>query len=109
MELGFLWRTLTGTRPELELDGRVWFFREHLIQLTEAPGPKLPDTLQAYERAEEESRNALARVIERQRDWRRPEWSPFHRFSSSNRVGLLVWPPFWMAVGGVLVWLMIRG
>ncbi len=38
MELGFLWYTITGYRPEPQLEGCAWFFREHLSELTDALG-----------------------------------------------------------------------
>jgi hypothetical protein len=39
MELGFLWLSLTGERPSPELEGWVWFRRDHLSEIAEALGP----------------------------------------------------------------------
>jgi hypothetical protein len=60
-ELGFLWYTLTGDRPEPYLDGWAWFFRDHLAELTEALAPNFSRTKQQFERSQEESRQILAR------------------------------------------------
>jgi hypothetical protein len=48
MELGFLWRALTGDRPDPSLDGWVWFLRDHLAQLTEALGSNFEKTKAAF-------------------------------------------------------------
>ena|SRR5580692_5546399 len=54
LDLRFLWFTLTGDSPDPELEGWAWFFREHVAELTEALGPKFPQTKEEFERKQKE-------------------------------------------------------
>ena len=107
MELGFLWYALTGVRPEPQLDGWAFFFRQHLPKLSQALGPNLADTLRAYERAEQESRETLKRQQERMRQRRLTLYGRLRAFNMT-RAGLLLGPIIWMVAGGALVWLLSR-
>jgi hypothetical protein len=62
-ELGLLWYALTGQQPEPELDGWVWFLRDHLSELAEALGPELSQTKKEFQRRQEENREILARYM----------------------------------------------
>lgn len=95
MELGFLWYSLSGNRPEPELDGWAWFSRDHLPQLVDALGPGYPQTNQAYRQAEERSHEILAADRADQRSRRRPWEGPF-RWSIAGALiltaaALLLW------------------
>jgi hypothetical protein len=65
MELGFLWYAITGYRPEPELEGWAWFFRDHLAELEDALGPGFSQTKQQFDRRQEESREILRRHMPR--------------------------------------------
>jgi hypothetical protein len=98
MDLGFLWYTLTGYRPEPELEGWAWFVRDHLGELADALGPKLSQTKQQFERKQEESREILARY--------RPRLTPAGRIRhfKATPLGMMVMGPLgWIVAGGLIV------
>jgi len=63
MELGSLWYSLSGKRPNPQLEGWAWFFRDHLREISEALGPQYPATKQAWEKMIAERQEILARYV----------------------------------------------
>jgi len=58
-DLGLLWAALTGDSPGPELVGWAWFFRNHLVEITEALGPRLEETRISYEQKRASAQAAM--------------------------------------------------
>jgi hypothetical protein len=61
MNLSALWLCLAGERPTPELDGWVWFLRDHLGRITEALGTNFVATKLAFDQSLNETAAAVAR------------------------------------------------
>jgi len=95
MELGFLWMSLTGDRPNPQLDGWAWFLRDRLAQLTQALGPDFEKTKAGFEDRVRES----AEIAER-------HTAPLRR---SARLHTFLRGPLGWAVAAVLIiWIVVK-
>jgi len=63
MELGFLWLSLTGDRPNPQLEGWAWFLRDHVAQIAEALGPNFEKIRAAFDQREREGKESAERYI----------------------------------------------
>lgn len=103
-EAGFLWFALTGSRPDPELEGWAWFFREHADMFIEALGPRFEETKASYGQREKESLEILMR--------RRPSRTlvaRLVRFRSTTLVGSLLMGPFgWIVAVALAIWIAVR-
>lgn len=103
MELGFLWLTLTGDRPDPDLEGWAWFFREHLAELTDALGPRFAQTKLEYKRRDEEGRKLAARYIPAL-TWR----GRLNRFRATTPGMIVMGPLGWIVVAGWMAWEFVK-
>lgn len=103
-DAGFLWMTLTGNRPDPELEGWGWFFREHSDAFVQALGPRFDETKALYEEKEEEGRQIMMRHL--------PPRTLVARLlglRSTPLVGsLLMGPVGWLVALAILVWVILR-
>jgi len=97
--LGFLWYALTGDKPQPSLEGWAWFVRDHLAELAEALGPKLPQTKVEFERRQQESREILARHCPPATLAGR-----IRRFKATPAGAMLMGPGGWMVAAALIVW-----
>jgi hypothetical protein len=103
-EAGFLWFALTGVRPDPELEGWAWFFREHAESFAEALGPRFEETKGLYNVREKESVETLKRHLPP-----RTLVARLLRLRSTPLVGsLLMGPIGWVVAIALLVWLAVR-
>jgi hypothetical protein len=99
LNLRFLWFTLTGDLPDPELEGWAWFFREHAAELTEALGPKFPQTKEEFERKQRE------RIADSQNS--HPPLTLHGRISrfGATPLGMISLGPLgWMVAAALIVW-----
>jgi hypothetical protein len=101
MELGFLYAN-TGYRPEPQVEGWAWFFRDHLSELTDALGTAFAQTRKQFERKQQESLEILARhtpsvtLIVRLRRFR------------ATPSGMILMGPFgWIIAAGLIAFLLL--
>ena len=96
MELGFLWYSLSGNRPEPELDGWAWFSRDHLpASLWTHSDPDIPKPIKRTGRRKRQADEILAADRADQRSRRRP-WEGRSRWSIAGALiltaaALLLW------------------
>jgi hypothetical protein len=96
-ELGALWVALHSKRPDPELEGWAWFFREHLDEIARAVGPEFEQTKDAYA----EWKNQVAATVRRYR----PRLTLVGRLRSVPWGGeFLVGPLGWIVAGVLLLW-----
>lgn len=103
LDLGFLWLTLTGDRPDPELEGWAWFFREHLPELTDAVGPRFAQTKLEYERQQEESRKTAGGYVPAL-TWR----SRLNRFRATTPGMIVMGPLGWIVAAGWMAWGIVK-
>jgi hypothetical protein len=96
-EMGTLWLALKGERPQPQLDGWAWFFRDHLAEITEALGPQIKSTTAAFDRQEREARESSERIREHFRASVKPH--PLLRLKR-----LFLGPLGWLLAGALLIW-----
>jgi len=103
LNLRFLWFTLTGESPDPELEGWAWFFRGHVAELTEALGPKFPQTKQEFERKQkegiEDAERRLPPLTSRGR---------VRRFRATPLGMISLGPLGWMAAAALIVWQVMK-
>lgn len=98
-----LWAVLTGDPPEPELDGWVWFFRDHLAEIREALGPNLEKTRASYH---QEQASIQASITDYALQLRRP--AHFAAARSTRAFRLLMGPLGWLVAGGLAAWIALR-
>ena len=97
--VGLPWYTLTGHRPDPELEGWGWFFRDHIKELSDALGPKYADTKREFEKKQTESQETLERYFPH-RSRRR------HIQHQAKRV--LMGPAGWLVAAALIIWDLVK-
>lgn len=103
LDCGFLWLTLTGNRPDPELEGWAWFFREHLVEITDALGPRFEETKLEYKRREEEGSKIAARYVPAL-TWR----GRLNRFRATTPGMIVMGPLGWIIAAGWFAWEIVK-